>query len=202
MARPREFEIDEVLQKAMTVFWRQGYAATSMADLYAATGLKPGNLYATFKDKETLFRRCFETYAAHFRATLPSESTGLEATQAWLATQVRLAVEDPERKGCLIVNTITEREQHSEATRALARGRVQEIRDFFLRSLGQARSSGELADGADVEAHADALTGAVLSIMTLGRAGADRRAIENVGRIAAAGLPRAIAGSRSGDQEK
>ncbi len=76
MARPKEYAVDEVLAKAMTVFWRQGYAATSMADLYAATGLKPGNLYATFTDKETLFRRAFEAYVEHFRATLPAGSTG------------------------------------------------------------------------------------------------------------------------------
>ena len=47
----------------MTVFWKQGFTAASMSDIYAATGLKPGNLYATFTDKHTLFRRAFEAYA-------------------------------------------------------------------------------------------------------------------------------------------
>lgn len=190
MARPREYEIEAVLQKAMLVFWRQGYAATSMSDLYAATGLKPGNLYATFTDKETLFRRCFEAYVEHFRATLPAGKQGLVAIADWMSAQVRLASEDPERKGCLIVNTIIERDQHSEATRAFVRGRLQEIRDFFLLNLRIGTSAGELATDIDLEAHADALTAAVLSVMTLGRAGADRRAIENVGRIAVAALPR------------
>lgn len=180
MARPREFQIDDVLQKAMEVFWRRGYAATSMADIYEATGLKPGNLYSAFKDKEHLFRRCFEAYASTFRSTLPADVSGTDAIRSWIGLQAQLAVEDPERKGCLIISTVTEREVHSEATRALANGRLQEIRDFFIRQLTEAKFRKEMPSEIIIEAQADALLGAVVSIMALGRAGADRRIIENV----------------------
>lgn len=185
MARPREFEIEDVLRRAMLVFWRQGFASTSMADLYAATGLKPGNLYATFKDKETLFRRCFEAYAEEMRASLPQTLTGVEAIESWMNDQIGKAAEDSERKGCLIVNTLMERNLHSPATLALAQGRIQEIRDFFLRALREAAVAGDLVDAGDIEARADALAGAVVSVLTLGRAGADRRTIRNIGRMAA-----------------
>ena len=66
-----------MLAKATEVFWRRGYAATAMSDVYEATGLKPGSLYAAFKDKEELFRRCFEAYAAFFRRTLPTDRAGV-----------------------------------------------------------------------------------------------------------------------------
>jgi TetR/AcrR family transcriptional repressor of nem operon len=188
MARLREYDIGDVLQKAMTAFWRRGYSATSMSDIYEATGLKPGNLYAAFKDKEELFRRCFETYADHFRATLPTAATGLPAIDAWLKIQAKLAIEDPERKGCLIINTVTEREAHSAATRALASGRLQEIRDFFLLNLTLAQAQGQIRADLDVNRHADALLGAVISIMSLGRAGADGRMIENIAKAAYEGL--------------
>jgi TetR/AcrR family transcriptional regulator, transcriptional repressor for nem operon len=193
MARPREFEIETVLRHAMLVFWRKGFASTSMADLYSATGLKPGNLYATFKDKETLFRRCFEAYAEDMRASLPQDLSGVEAISSWMDSQVGKAVEDPERKGCLIVNTITERDLHAPATLALAQGRIQEIRDFFLRALREAVVAGDLDDSGDIEARADALTGAVVSVLTLGRAGADRRTIQNIGLMAARTLCRSHA---------
>jgi len=188
MARTREFDMGDVLDRAMAVFWRQGFAAASMSDIYAATGLKPGSLYAAFGDKDGLFRRCFETYAEHFRATLPHGKTGLQAIGAWLRVQARLAAEDPERKGCLIVNTVAERAQHSEAAKALAAGRLQEIRDFFRLHLGLAEAAGSLAPNLSVEIEADALTGAVVAIMSLGRAGADRRAIDNVAASAFARL--------------
>src|SRR4051794_29274294 len=132
MGRRREFQVEAVLAQATEVFWRRGYAATSMSDVYEATGLKPGSLYAAFRDKEELFRRCFENYAAFFRRTLPTDQNGLAAIRSWLELQIRLATQDPERKGCLIVNTLAEREVHSAATQALASGRLQEIRDFFL----------------------------------------------------------------------
>jgi TetR/AcrR family transcriptional regulator, transcriptional repressor for nem operon len=180
MARQREFDTEAVIHQAMLVFWQRGYVATSMADIYAATGLKPGSLYAAFKDKETLFRQAFEHYAAYFRATLPTDQEGIAAIEAWLALQARLAVEDPHRAGCLIVNTVTERDVHAQATRALSQGRLQEIRDFFVRQLGIAVRKGELADDAPLAMHADALLGAVMSIMTLGRAGADRSTIDNI----------------------
>jgi TetR/AcrR family transcriptional repressor of nem operon len=184
MSRRREFRIEDVVTKATEVFWRRGYAATSMSDVYEATGLKPGSLYAVFKDKEELFRRCFEGYAAFFRRTLPTDRDGIAAIEAWLHLQARLAAEDPDRKGCLIVNTLAEREVHSEATRALAAGRLQEIRDFFIRQLSTAVTRRELAPGLAVEAAADALVGAVIAIMALGRAGADRRMIEHVAQAA------------------
>jgi TetR/AcrR family transcriptional repressor of nem operon len=167
MGRRRAFQLDEVLAQATEVFWRRGYAATAMSDVYEATGLKPGSLYAVFRDKEELFRRCFEGYAAFFRRTLPMDQAGLPAIRSWLCLQVRLAADDPDRKGCLIVNTLAEREVHSAATRALATGRLHEIRDFFLRQLAVAAERGEVGNGRDLEAAADALTGTVISIMAL-----------------------------------
>jgi TetR/AcrR family transcriptional repressor of nem operon len=188
MARSREYDMDQVVQRAMEAFWRRGYVATSMADIYAATGLKPGSVYAAFGDKETLFRQAFEAYARHFRATLPTGSRGLQAIAEWLETQRRLAVEDPERRGCLIVNTVLERDAHTEATIALAQGRLQEIRDFFVGRLTQAMQDGELPAETDMTARADALLGTVMAIMALGRAGADGSTIGNVVRQALAGL--------------
>ncbi|ADL00342.1 TetR/AcrR family transcriptional regulator [Brevundimonas subvibrioides] len=191
MSRPRAFDIDAVTEQAMQVFWQSGYAAASMADLYAATGLKPGSVYAAFGDKERLFQRAFETYAAHFRATLPQGLTGLAAIEAWLGVQADLSVADPERKGCLIVNTVAERHAHSARTHAMAQARMDEIRAFFRTALDQAAAAGELRPDADPDLWADSLTGTVVSLMTLGRAGAEERTIRNVATAALAGLPRA-----------
>lgn len=191
MSRPRAFDIDTVAEQAMRVFWKSGYASASMADLYAATGLKPGSVYAAFGDKEGLFRRAFEAYAAHFRATLPDGLTGLAAIEAWIGIQADLSIADPERKGCLIVITITERHAHSAATQAMAQARMDEIRAFFRDSLTEAAAAGELKPGADLDLWADSLTGAVVSLMTLGRAGADPTVIRNVARAALQAFPRA-----------
>ncbi len=184
MARTREFDTDKVLADVMRVFWRKGYTATAMSDIYAATGLKPGSIYAAFGDKEGLFRHAFEHYAGFFRSTLPTDRTGIPAIEAWIMLQARLASDDPDRAGCLIVNTVAEREAHSAATQALAQGRMREIRDFFVRNLLAAIQAGDLAADTDIDLRADALVGAVVSIMTLGRAGADQLTIARVAEAA------------------
>ena len=193
MARPRSFDLDTVLDRAMQVFWRRGYAETSMADIYDATGLKPGSLYGAVRNKDELFRQVFERYVARFRGTLPQGLDGLPAIEAWLATQVRLAAEDPERRGCLIINTTLERDSHPEATRALARGRLAEIRAFFDRHLRTGQARGELDPDLRPEAIADALLGSVIAIMSLARAGADTDTLRHVAEAATAALrPRRI----------
>jgi TetR/AcrR family transcriptional regulator, transcriptional repressor for nem operon len=184
MPRPKAYDETAVLDAAMRVFWQKGYVATSMADLYAATGLKPGNLYATFTDKETLFRRAFTAYAEQFRATLPRNSRGLAAIRDWLDVQAGLSAGDPDRKGCLIVNTLAEREAHAPTTRALADARLAEIRAFFQSALEEARARDELRAGADLDALADFLTGMVLALMSLGRAGASAAMIRNAAETA------------------
>lgn len=189
MARTREFDLDATLDQAMRVFWRKGYAATSMSDIYAATGLKPGSVYAAFKDKEGLFQQVFGRYAERFRSTLPTDRQGVAAIRAWIALQAELASQDADRAGCLIVNTVAEREAHSPATQAMAQGRMREIRDFFVRHLVIAVQAGELPGDTDVDLRADALVGTVVSIMTLGRAGADARTIQHVADAALESFP-------------
>ncbi len=189
MARPRGYDPEQVLKNAMTVFWKQGFTAASMADIYAATGLKPGNLYATFTDKHTLFRRAFETYAEQFRATLPQGVTGLAAIRAWIAVQARLAIDDPERKGCLIVNTTAERGAHDAETQAMATARMEEITAFFRDNLVIARDRGEIMRDTKIEPLAAALTGTVVAIMSLARGGAAAETVQAVADHAIASLP-------------
>ena len=77
--RPRSFDRDAALERAMEVFWRQGYEATSINDLTAAMGINPPSLYAAFGDKERLFLEAVERYrcghAAAGDAVLERETT-------------------------------------------------------------------------------------------------------------------------------
>ena len=66
MARPREFDEDEVLQAALRVFWEKGYEGTSLGDLQEAMGLTKSSLYKAFGGKEALFWRVVERYNHDF----------------------------------------------------------------------------------------------------------------------------------------
>ena len=62
LGRPKKFDPDRALDQALDVFWRNGYESTSIADLTAAMGINPPSLYATFGNKEQLFRKALDRY--------------------------------------------------------------------------------------------------------------------------------------------
>ena len=81
MARPREFDPDQVLDQVIDAFWAAGsFGATSVADLEACTGLTRPSLYAAFGDKEALFRAAIDRYQRaardRLRATLAHAAGG------------------------------------------------------------------------------------------------------------------------------
>jgi len=68
--RPRSFDRDAALERAMQVFWRQGYEATSVSDLTRAMGINPPSLYAAFGDKEQLYLAALERYEQERRESV------------------------------------------------------------------------------------------------------------------------------------
>ncbi|MGR9117153.1 MAG: TetR/AcrR family transcriptional regulator [Gammaproteobacteria bacterium] len=112
MARPIAFDRSHVLRQAIRVFWRQGYSATSIKNLVDATGLQPGSLYAAFGDKRGLFLAALDAYFATMKQTmfavLHGDTPPFERLSTFFYQLVRESCEDPDRKGCLLINTLSE----------------------------------------------------------------------------------------------
>ncbi|MCV6590113.1 MAG: TetR/AcrR family transcriptional regulator, partial [Marinobacterium sp.] len=112
MARPAEFDRREVLDKAMEVFWRTGFTATSVADLVSATSLKPGSLYSAFESKRGLFVEVIDTYAArrieNAQQVLENAEDPLNAIYAFFERLRQDACQDEIGRGCLMINTMLE----------------------------------------------------------------------------------------------
>jgi AcrR family transcriptional regulator len=106
MGRPREFDPDQALDRALKVFWRSGYEGASMADLTEAMGITKPSLYAAFGNKEELFRKALDRYVdgpgGYVQVAL-AKPTAREAVEH-LLYQAADAVTDPENPpGCLAV---------------------------------------------------------------------------------------------------
>jgi AcrR family transcriptional regulator len=106
MGRPREFDPDQVLDRALRVFWRSGYEGASMADLTEAMGITKPSLYAAFGNKEELFRKALDRYVdgpgGYVQVAL-AKPTAREVVEH-LLYQAADAVTDPENPpGCLAV---------------------------------------------------------------------------------------------------
>jgi len=107
MGRPKSFSREEVLEKAMPVFWKQGFAGTSLQDHERATGVNKSGLYTEFRDKEDLFLECLRHYLESLgkRRLLTKEPLGWKNIETFLKDG---PVNKGDRQGCFAVNSMRE----------------------------------------------------------------------------------------------
>jgi AcrR family transcriptional regulator len=107
MGRPKGFSRDEVLEKAMPVFWKHGFADTSLQELEQATGVNKSGLYTEFRDKEDLFVACLRHYleSQEKRGFLTREPLGWKNVEAFLKNG---PLNKGEKQGCFSVNSMRE----------------------------------------------------------------------------------------------
>ncbi|MFQ6546533.1 TetR/AcrR family transcriptional regulator [Aestuariibius sp. 2305UL40-4] len=176
MARPRTFDTDTVLSTVTDLFWARGYDAVSIQDLAKATGVRPGSLHAAFGNKRDLFERAFDRYGERFRTHMQVDLPGLRGASQYLDRLVTSAIDDPARKGCLIINTAGELEVHSVEIKAGIRDRLDTMKAFFRDRLEE--------DGVSSEEATNALFGAAVSILTLARAGQPKEVLQDIAAAA------------------
>ena len=163
MARPREFEPNEALNRAMLLFWQKGYEETSMADLVEATGVSRYGFYNEFGDKHDLFLKCVDHYAnTAIEMTLsPMEraDASLAAIRAYFDQLVTAVLNNYPQQGCLIGNTAISAAVWDEAITSRINHHYTRMRAAFFNALQNAIQQGELATTEDPEALADYLVG-------------------------------------------
>jgi TetR/AcrR family transcriptional repressor of nem operon len=184
MARPREFEHDPVAEALLDAFWQRGFTRTSIADLSAASGLLPGSLYAAYGSKDAMFALAAARYLAKLRAALAGGRDGLAGIRHVLDAVVRLTDADAARRGCLLINAIPDAAALKAPTRAAIERGLGEMRALLHHHLRQAGAR----PGADLDRLVALLFAASVSIRVLGRAGHDRRLLQDIadGAVAAA----------------
>jgi TetR/AcrR family transcriptional regulator, copper-responsive repressor len=107
MGRPKNFSRVEVLEKAMPVFWKHGFADTSLQDLERATGVNKSGLYTEFRDKEDLFVECLRHYlqTQEKRGLLTKEPLGWNNVENFLKNG---PLSKGDQQGCFSVNSMRE----------------------------------------------------------------------------------------------
>lgn len=146
MARSKEFDVDNVLGKAMTIFWQQGYEKTSMQDLVTGMGIHKRSMYDTFGDKHTLYMKVMERYAEISSAKMENRVEGLSSAKEAIRLMFEVTVhrKDLEPKGCLLVNTAVELSNHDPDAAAKVNDAFLNTERLFERLLRHGQDSGEL----------------------------------------------------------
>ncbi|MGW7408556.1 TetR/AcrR family transcriptional regulator [Streptomyces sp. NPDC054833] len=194
MARPRQFDEEEVVRAARDQFWSVGYNGTSVDDLSAVTGLGRGSLYGAFGDKHALFLRALDSYNGDalgiWRAALGGPGPALPQLERHVLHVAEGIGGDVERRGCMMARSAAELssvdESVAERTAATVRGLHSALRDCIAR----AQAEGSL----DADANADSLASLLLAVLrgleALGKAGAAPEVVNGAAEQALALLPR------------
>jgi AcrR family transcriptional regulator len=106
IGRPREFDFDNALDRALLVFWRNGYEGASIADLTEAMGINPPSLYAAFGNKEGLFRKAVDRYVerhAGFWDVASAKPTAHAMVEHLLHASADFVTDEANPRGCLFV---------------------------------------------------------------------------------------------------
>ncbi|WP_409062031.1 TetR/AcrR family transcriptional regulator [Streptomyces sp. SYP-A7185] len=198
MAGKKQFDMDAALDAAMIQFWRAGYADTSVDDLSRATGLNRSSIYSSLGDKDTLFLRCLDRYAARYgdqydAALSCAASEPLAAVRAFFeVTLERIA--DPELPdGCLIAQSAMAIPVLSPAVAAHAK----EALGFQRSRLRAALTAGRWA-AQDTEAFAEHTAAVNQSLAVMSRAGASPAQLRAVVGVTVEALSHALRAAERG----
>jgi TetR/AcrR family transcriptional repressor of nem operon len=186
MARPREFDPEQALERATLAFWAKGFENTSLDDLSAATGLNRSSLYAAFGDKRELYLRALARYEAGSVARIAAAFEGRSARAglaAFLAGLIDSIVAGPGRRGCFIGNCAAEMARLDRGAAARVRGSLARIEAAFLAPLERARARAELPPGAEPLALARFVTAGIQGLRLVGKANPDRAALEQIAAV-------------------
>ena len=141
MAGIRQFNEEQTLDRALEVFWRKGFGATSMPELAEATGVQRGSLYNAYGDKQGLFLAVFARYKLGFLTaageTLHPADTR-EALKAFFTFAIASMKSGEAARGCLSTKTTVDENATAEPIRDVLRGMVDGLEDLLAERLRRA----------------------------------------------------------------
>jgi len=151
--RPRSFDAEAAVERAMGVFWSRGYHATALPDLLRATRLSRGSLYAAFGDKHSLFLRALDRYIAdavtRMDIELDPRKEPVDGLRAYLAGYLDRTSGAHGRRGCLVIATTMELAGHDPDVNRRIGSFFKVMEARLADALSRAKAAGKLADGVD-----------------------------------------------------
>ncbi|MEM8969671.1 MAG: TetR/AcrR family transcriptional regulator [Bacteroidota bacterium] len=188
MARPRNFDEDQVLDRAIEVFWEKGYHATSYEELVNRMGINRASMYNTFGDKHQLYTQALQRYREKSRTQFDrwqaSNQRIQETIRMILNEAVQESISDPQRKGCMVVNTATELGPSDPEIAEIIRQNQQQVESVLKELFIQAQQRGEISADLQPEALARFYYNTFSGLRVMARANPDATSYRDVVDIA------------------
>ena len=180
--RPRAFDIDEALEKALCVFWQKGYEGTSLQDLTEAMGINRPSLYAAFGNKEELFRKALKRYIAQNEACFRNVMDGpdLRASMEQVLTYTAdMSSKGNDSRGCLLLGSLTCGESAEPIKQELAAQRA-ESEAWLSNRFKRAKAAGDLPADTDAPALARFYSAVLQGMSVQAASGASKKALKGI----------------------
>jgi TetR/AcrR family transcriptional repressor of nem operon len=178
MARTKAFDPDVTLARALQLFWRRGYEATSMADLVEHLGIGRASIYATYGSKHDLYVAALDRYVATLDPDpvqlLSQPGPALPAVRSLVRAFGHASVKDVDHKGCMIVNAAVELMPTDPVVARRVQASWDQLETALVSALTRARAQGELDPGKDPRALGRFLFVLMQGLRVLGRGEVDR----------------------------
>ncbi len=182
MARPRSFDGDSVLDKAVETFRAKGFDGTSIEDLERSTGLRRASLYGAYGDKRALYLAALKRYqgtkGVRLLETLNAAKSGRAAIETLFSIILDEAVGDP--GGCLLANAASERSAHDDRVARCVEDNRRRVEGALLAAVLRGRADGSVKGRGEAKTSARFLFAATLGLRALARTGCDRTELKAV----------------------
>jgi len=181
--RPKAFVEEEVLERAMNLFWLRGYEGVGLSELQEEMGISRQSLYDTFGSKRELFIRCIE----HYKATQLTQALGLLDRERSPLANVRDVMRFFERlardarcRGCLVANALVEIAPHDEEIAGMLAETLELLQGSIQRALQEAQARGELPPHKSPAQVSRALTNAAMGMAVTGKLPVGRARLRDI----------------------
>lgn len=186
MARTKSFDEQQVLDRAVELFWRKGYHDTSVQELVDYLGINRASMYDTFGDKHQLFERALQhyrdTHGYFVQQSLQEPGNAKEKIRQILDASVNECVNDPHQKGCFMVNTAVELAATDAEIAKLICSNLKNTEALLERVIREGQVRGEITTEKDARALARFIFSSINGLRVIAKVNADRQYLEDVAR--------------------
>ncbi len=187
MTRSKLFNENDVLDKAVQLFWCKGYHGTSAQDLVDALGISRSSLYDTFGDKRQLYIKALQQYrsvAAKGLINMIEESTQIDKTvEQIFRMAVKESLADKLTKGCFVVNTTVELAPHDKEIASIINENMNDIEDALCLGIKKGQEQGVFTKHQNARAFARFLFNNISGLRVAAKSGADKKVFDDIVRV-------------------
>lgn len=191
--RPRVFDMDEALDKALQIFWKRGYEGASLAELTETLGVNKPSLYAAFGNKEALFMKALSKYKegpVAFVMEVVNEPTAREVAQRFLYQAADFLTETSHPKGCLIVQGALSGGESADMIKSVLIQYRAAYEALLTKRFEQAKKEGDLSNDANPQALAKYLATLHQGMSVQATSGASKDELRAIADLALCAWPK------------